>query len=205
MTRRRIPSRQPIAPRPSRPTSSRALPSQPPLRHTRSLARSWLQPTPSRASQPGRSTVAPNPAASGVVEVFASNCSRPTSGPSRSACRSSRTAWTFASKPGAMTPRACCSRIRTRWQSCSRAPDIASTGWPSFPRRPTGLQRPGRRIAGVRAHLDPQQSGAGSQPDARSSGERPNPEPDPRSSRGNQDDDNDKSRIARGAGGDLYV
>ena len=51
----------------------------------------------------------------------------------------------------------------------------------------------------------PQQSGAGPQPDARSSGERSPPQSDPRSSRGNQDDDNDKSRIARGPGGDLYV
>ena len=49
------------------------------------------------------------------------------------------------------------------------------------------------------------QHGGSSQPDSRSSGGRPNAEPDPRSSRGKQNDDNDKSRIARGAGGDLYV
>jgi flagellar hook-length control protein FliK len=50
------------------------------------------------------------------------------------------------------------------------------------------------------------QHGGSSQPDSRSSGGRPNAEPDPRTSRGNQNDDSsDKSRVARGAGGDLYV
>jgi hypothetical protein len=44
-----------------------------------------------------------------------------------------------------------------------------------------------------------------SQSDARSSGGRPNAEPDSRTSRGNQNDDNDKSRIVLGAGGDLYL
>jgi flagellar hook-length control protein FliK len=44
-----------------------------------------------------------------------------------------------------------------------------------------------------------------SQPDSRSSGGRPNAEPDPRTSHGKQNDDNDKSRIGRGAGSDLYV
>jgi hypothetical protein len=44
-----------------------------------------------------------------------------------------------------------------------------------------------------------------SQHDSRSSSGRPNAEPDPRSSRGKQNDDNDKSGTARGAGGDLYV
>ena len=44
-----------------------------------------------------------------------------------------------------------------------------------------------------------------SQPDSRSSGGRPNADPDPRTSPNKQNDDNDKSRIARGAGGDLYV
>ena len=49
------------------------------------------------------------------------------------------------------------------------------------------------------------QHGGSPQPDARSSGGRPNAEADARASRGNQDDDNDKSRIARGPGGDRYV
>ena len=50
------------------------------------------------------------------------------------------------------------------------------------------------------------QHGGSSQPDSRSSGGRSNAEPDPRTSRGNQNDDSsDKSRVARGAGGDLYV
>jgi flagellar hook-length control protein FliK len=44
-----------------------------------------------------------------------------------------------------------------------------------------------------------------SQHDSRPSGGRSNAEPDPRSSPGKQNDDNDKSRTARGAGGDLYV
>jgi chemotaxis protein MotD len=54
-------------------------------------------------------------------------------------------------------------------------------------------------------HSSTPQHGGSSQPDPRSSGGRPNAEPDPRTSRGNQNDDHDKSRIARGAGGDLYV
>jgi chemotaxis protein MotD len=49
------------------------------------------------------------------------------------------------------------------------------------------------------------QHGGASQQDSRSSGGRSNAEPSPRSSPGKQNDDNDKSRTARGAGGDLYV
>ena len=49
------------------------------------------------------------------------------------------------------------------------------------------------------------QHGEASQQESRSSGGRPNAEPSPRSSPGKQNDDNDKSRTARGAGGDLYV
>ena len=51
----------------------------------------------------------------------------------------------------------------------------------------------------------PQQGEAAPQPDSRSSERRSSPQSDPRTSRGNQDDDNGKSRTARGPGGDLYV
>ena len=99
---------------------------------------------------------------------------------------------------------ACCRGTRTRWQSSSRPPDIASTAWRSWPRRPMARPSPDGRSQAFLPSSTPQQGGS-SQPDSRSSGGRPNAEPDPRSSRGNQNDDNDKSRIARGAGGDLYV
>jgi chemotaxis protein MotD len=49
------------------------------------------------------------------------------------------------------------------------------------------------------------QHGGASQQDSRSSGGRSNAESSPRSSPGKQNDDNDKSRTARGTGGDLYV
>jgi flagellar hook-length control protein FliK len=49
------------------------------------------------------------------------------------------------------------------------------------------------------------QHGGASQQDPRSSGGRSNAESSPRSSPGKQNDDNDKSRTARGTGGDLYV
>jgi hypothetical protein len=49
------------------------------------------------------------------------------------------------------------------------------------------------------------QHGGSSHPDSRSSGGRPNAGPNPGSLHGNQNDDNDKSHIARGAGGDRYV
>jgi chemotaxis protein MotD len=49
------------------------------------------------------------------------------------------------------------------------------------------------------------QHGGSSQSDSRASGGRSNAEPEPRTSRGNQNDDNDKSRLAGGAGDDLYV
>jgi flagellar hook-length control protein FliK len=60
------------------------------------------------------------------------------------------------------------------------------------------------RSQGFLPSSTPQHGGA-SQQDSRSSGGRPNAEPNPRSSPGKQNDDNDKSRTARGAGGDLYV
>jgi chemotaxis protein MotD len=50
-----------------------------------------------------------------------------------------------------------------------------------------------------------QQGGGASQSDPRSSGGRQEPQSDPRAPRNNQDDDHDKSRSARGPGGDLYV
>ena len=55
------------------------------------------------------------------------------------------------------------------------------------------------------AFLPSSQHGPSPQPDSKSSGGRPNAEPDPRTSRGSHNDDNDRRRIARAVGGDIYV
>ena len=104
-----------------------------------------------------------------------------------------------------MTPRACCSRIRTSLAKLLTSAGYRIDGMTVVSAPTHGAAAPDGGSQAFVPTSTPQQSGAGSQPDARSSGERSPPDSDPRSSRGNQNDDNDKSRIARGPGGDLYV